>query len=118
MDDFSTLDLNKLATYGSLNNTPSGLTVDTLPTAPSTQQTNPWTGLLGKAVDTALEAFSLNQQAKALGSVYPTGQQNPAAVKASMGATPTGAFNWKPWAIGGGVLIGAVVLISVLKSGK
>lgn len=116
--DFASLDLNKLATYGSTTNAPSGLSVDSIPATPSTTPTNSWTGFLGKAVDTALEAFSLNQQAKALGSLYPTGQQNPAAVKAASGPTATGEFNWKPWAIGGGVLVGALVLISVLRSSK
>ncbi len=111
--DFANLDLASLATYGSTNNAPSGGSVDSLPVTPS-QPTVNWTGFLGKAVDTALEAYSLNQQAKALGSIYPTGQQNPAAVSSTMDAG-IGGFNWKPWAIGGGILVGGLVLLSVFR---
>lgn len=113
--DFSTLDLNALSTYGGAQNAPTASTAkDTVPTS-SPSLVNSLTGFLSKAADTALDLYSTQQTAKAVGSLYPTGQQNPASVASAAGNQK--AFNWMPWAIGGGI---AVVLIIglVAVSGK
>lgn len=86
--------------------------MDTLPNTDGGSFFSNLGGFLGKAADTALDLIALDQKNKIIGSTYPTGQQNPAAVKAEQQAYP---FNWKPWAAGGAFFVGAVVLIIAAK---
>lgn len=80
-------------------------------------------GLLGKAADTALEVWQHKQDGKSIGTVYPTGQVNPAAAPAMAGATPAAATaagggippNLKPYLIAGGVALALVVLLAVAR---
>ncbi len=72
---------------------------------------NAITGTIGKAFDTFLDALAIQGAGKIVGSVYPTGQQSPQQVGAQQQAAQIAApFNWKPWAIGGGVLLAVLVL--------
>ena len=69
---------------------------------------------LNKAIDTALDVYAIRETGKALGSVYPTGQVNPAAVQ-SQNATAKPAMNYTPYIIGGAALVGVVILVAVLR---
>ena len=78
-----------------------------------------WSGLLGKAVDTALDVVSARQGSKSTNvpvSVYPTGSTSPevvAAQKQSPSLQATSGNN--ALIIGGAVLAGVVVLALILK---
>lgn len=73
------------------------------------------TGTLGKFFDTALDALAIGAANKIIGSSYPTGQQDPAALAAKNTAAQAAApFNWKPWAIGGGVAFVAIIALAVV----
>lgn len=83
---------------------------------------NKLTGFLSKALDTALDVYTINQQtkqAKALGSVYPTGQRDPAAYQSDIDTEKklkANTVNYTPYIIGGGALIiFAVVLVALNK---
>ena len=114
--DFANLDLAQLSTYGGAQNAPTSATApDTLPqtTDSSPSILNSLTGFLGKAADTALDVYSMKEAGKVAGTVYPTGQQNPAAVASAAGNQTS--FNWKPWAIGGGALVAVVLVLAVIR---
>lgn len=80
---------------------------------------NTVTGTIGKGFDTFLDALAIGAAAKVVGTQYPTGQLSPeqlAAInKANTQATDATqpAFNWKPWAIGGGIAFAAIVILAV-----
>jgi len=85
-------------------------------TAAANATVNPITGTIGKAFDTFLDAFALAGANKIVGTNYPTGQQNPQAVaSANLAAANQAPFNWKPYAIGGGILVGVVLLAAIIK---
>jgi hypothetical protein len=82
---------------------------------------NSLTGLLSKAADTAIDVVGL----KAIGSVYPTGQVNPATVASqntaanqSASATASIPAAYKPYLIGGGIFVGVLLLAVVLTRRK
>lgn len=74
---------------------------------------NGLTGLLSKAVDVAGDLG----KAKIIASVYPTGQTSPGVVNAQATAnTQQNAqiASLKPWLIGGGIAVAAIVLLVVI----
>lgn len=84
---------------------------------------NSITGTLGKAFDTFLGAAGTLAATKLVGSVYPTGSQDPAAVAAANKAAADKAAatnsNLKTYLlIGGAALVGVVLLISLTGSRK
>jgi len=71
---------------------------------------------LNKAVDTALDVYAIRETGKVLGSVYPTGQVNPASVTARTGAANPYAFDFKPYIIPTiGILAGVALIAYALK---
>lgn len=87
------------------------------------------TGLLSKVADTALDVWALREAGKAnanIGSAYPTGQVDPATVRAQVMAetqtekiTGQNMQKYIPWLIGGGVALvivfGGIVLLNSRK---
>lgn len=71
---------------------------------------------LNKAVDTALDVYAIRETGKVLGSVYPTGQMNPASVPARTGAANPYAFDFKPYIVPTlGIVAGALLIAYALK---
>lgn len=82
---------------------------------------NSLTGFLGKAADTALDIYAIKESNKAIGSAYPTGQVDPAAVKSSKTAQDTSSAqtrNYMPYIIGGVALVAFVTVIIVVAKKK
>lgn len=87
---------------------------------------NKFSGLLSKGVDTALDVWAIKESGKAIGTVYPTGQVDPAAAKSNnvaeqqTAAQTQNIAKYMPWIIGGGVvlvlLVGGVALMSARKN--
>lgn len=80
--------------------------------------TNPTTGDLSKSVDTAGDLASiLNAGAKVIGSLYPTGQKNPAAVQSTTTSPAVAAANSSKnlLLIGGGIAVLLLVVVLVAK---
>lgn len=77
---------------------------------------NAVTGTLGKAFDTFLDALAIQGASKIVGTAYPTGQQSPQQIAAQNQAAGIAApaFNWKPWAIGGGAVLVGLLALSML----
>ncbi len=87
------------------------------------------TGLLSKAADTALDVWALREAGKAnasIGTAYPTGQVDPATVRAQVMAetqteklTGNNMQKYLPWIIGGGValvvIFGGIALVNSRK---
>jgi len=87
-------------------------------TAKQNSPLNSITGTIGKGFDTFLDALAIGAANKVVGTQYPTGQLSPEQLAAINKAnqqqtTNTQAFNWKPWAIGGGIAVGAILLLAV-----
>lgn len=75
-------------------------------------------GVLSKAADTALDVWGIRETGKVIGSVYPTGQVNPAAVPAITGNTAAQKppFNYMPLVyIGAGVAALLIVTVALRK---
>ena len=89
-----------------------GNTVDNIPAANDngTNIVNGLTGLLTKAADTYLDTVAVNKKNQ-IGSVYPTGQVNPAIAKNQ--SAPLSSY--APWLIAGGVVLVIVVAFVALK---
>lgn len=88
-------------------------------TAAKNSLLNSVTGTIGKGFDTFLDALALGAANKVVGTQYPTGQLSPEQLAAiakanTQQAANTQAFNWKPWAIGGGIAFGAIILLAVI----
>ncbi len=87
--------------------------------ASSSPSVNPITGTIGKAFDTFLDALAVQGANKLVGSVYPTGGEDPAAVAArnAAAASAAPATDYKPiliWVgIGLAALAGVVVIVKV-----
>lgn len=72
------------------------------------------TGTLGKFFDTALDQLAIQGVGKLIGTTYPTGQQNPAALAAQNSAVAAQSpFNYRPWIIGGSIALGSILAIAV-----
>lgn len=78
--------------------------------------TNPLLGGIGKSFDTFLDALAVQGAGKIIGTNYPTGQQNPAALAAANHAASLQQpqFNFRPWLIGGGIALGSILAIAVI----
>jgi hypothetical protein len=88
-------------------------------TAAQNSVLNKLTGTLGKTVDTFLDALAIGAANKVVGTSYPTGQMSPAQLAAynqanNLQTQNTQAFNWKPWAIGGSIAVGSIILLAVV----
>lgn len=81
---------------------------------------NAVTGTVGKAFDTFLDALAIGAANKVVGTDYPTGQESPEKIAAKLKAEADAraamspAFNWKPWAIGGGAVVALVLVLAVI----
>jgi hypothetical protein len=78
---------------------------------------NSITGTLGKAADTFLDALALGAANKVVGTIYPTGQQDPAAVAARLQAEQLAnqnRTNWMPWVIGGSIAFVGILTLAVV----
>ena len=81
---------------------------------------NSFTGTLGKAADTFLDALAIGAANKVVGTEYPTGQVSPAQLAAinqanqQQNANASPPFNWKPWAIGGGIAVASIIALAVV----
>lgn len=75
---------------------------------------NGLTGLLSKAADTYLDVWGTKAK---VASLYPTGQTSPGVVNAQQTALSqqgSQVTNLKPWLIGGGIAVAAIVLLVVI----
>ena len=74
-------------------------------------------GFLSKAAETALDIYGTAAKAKVVGSVYPTGQTNPAQLQADAAAAEASqsAQLKKYLLIGGGVLAAVLVVLVVVR---
>lgn len=79
-------------------------------------------GLLSKAIDTALDFAAIkmsNPNAQPIGSVYPTGQSDPAAVASAKQTAVQVKENDNTYLkyalIGGGILAAIVVIVKIAK---
>lgn len=87
---------------------------------------NGLTGLLSKGVDTALDVWAIKESNKSIGTVYPTGQVDPAAARSNevaekqTAAQTQNIAKYMPWIIGGGVVlvlvVGGIALMSARKN--
>lgn len=81
---------------------------------------NTFTGLLSKGVDTALDLATLRAQGKAsaaIGTVYPSGQNDPAAVesaKQTVVQVKENSNEYLKYALIGGGILAAVFIVSKL----
>ena len=86
------------------------------------------TGLLSKVIDTAGDIWATkeaNKNSNSIGTVYPTGQKDPAATTVTtevLSPTQAKAENiakYLPWIIGGGVVVvGAFFLLAMKNASK
>lgn len=75
-------------------------------------------GILNKAADTALDVYALREAGKVVGSVYPTGQINPASVANRLNVatvTAPAPFDYKPYVIGVAALLGIVLVLKAVR---
>lgn len=77
-------------------------------------------GLLSKAADTALDVWAIRETNKNanIGSYYPTGQVDPAAVKAQVQVEQAKPVNYTPYIIGGVALVAVLGVAVIIASGK
>lgn len=84
---------------------------------------NALTGLLSKGVDTYVDVWGLQQKTKAIGTLYPSGQVDPATAQAQQqqASVQTQAqmiTKWAPYLLVGGLVVAGVFVMIVAKSRK
>lgn len=96
---------------------------DTLPAyTQANPTTNPLLGGIGKSFDTFLDALAVQGAGKIIGTSYPTGQQNPAALAAANTATANQAAlmqqsNLRTYLLYGGIAAGGLLaLVLILRA--
>jgi len=102
--------------YGTIPDsaTPVSIPVDTAPSGGSNFLQS-FGGFLSKAAETALDIYGTSEKAKAAGSIYPTGQTNPAQLAAMNTANQQAqSAQLKQYLLVGGGILAAVVLVLIV----